>query len=220
MKPSRLKLFYFLMFFGGVMLFGFSLKNYLSNGELSQKYERTIGRISSYGDNADGSKFPVVLFITLDSQKVYYKAIDKKVKKGYEIGDEVELFYDLINPTDVHFRAFSNSMLLLGLFAGAGFLLVGTFFSFGEIRKKMTEARLRAAGKKVTARVAGTGFINKPFSSGTLFVIDCTWQRHDGMTFSFRSEPLEADPSSIYPVGSSIEVLIDINNPANYLVLI
>jgi hypothetical protein len=76
-------------------------------------------------------------------------------------------------------------------------------------------------GKKIKATVTGIGFVPKGFGqSGNYYVIDCSWQRHDGMTFSFRSEPLEADPSSVYPVGSEISVLTDVNNPGNYAVLL
>jgi hypothetical protein len=217
MRTLQFRLFAASALLAGVYLLFFGIQHLLANSELAQKFERTIGRVSAYGELGDGKKYPVILFISQDSQKVYYKAIDKKVKKGMETGDETELFYDLINPSDVRFRAHSNAFLYFCLCIGAVFSLTGAWFLLNDWRKKRMRKRLEQNGKKISALVSGIGFLNKGIGqSGHYFVIDCSWQRHDGKSFSFRSEPLSADPSSIYPVGSSISVLIDVNNPANY----
>lgn len=100
-------------------------------------------------------------------------------------------------------------------FVGADFLLITGVICFVTDPWKLRGRKLRQTGRSVYAYVDSIT-VNRRIRVNNMcpYVIHCSTR--DGQTF--QSGNLWEDPSARHPVGSAVLVLVDPQNPKNYLV--
>lgn len=183
-----------------------------------QKYDRTFGRVLEYKQDSLGRDYPVVIFISEDSQRVHIP-LPGYSSSEYEIGDPVPVYYDLINPTDAGvIRSQAFQVWFLGL-SGVAILLLAWGWGGYTTYQLYQRRRLRQHGRRIRAKVQSVSHDPQIRINGNpAYVIHCQWQKsdHSGTYYTFQSEPLPEDPSP--QLGKELDVYIDLKNPKKYWV--
>ncbi|MEM6297930.1 MAG: DUF3592 domain-containing protein [Bacteroidota bacterium] len=211
------------IFTGSVVFIAFLLIGYGVNlesqqDEFFQKYDRTYGRILEYKKDSLERDFPVAIFIAEDSQRVKVPLYGQSVSK-YEIGDPVELYYDLINPTDAGLAKDSSFQAWFFKLSGAALLVGVIVWLIIGFRKIQQRNYLLQNGRRIRAQVLSVDHDPQVKINGKpAYLIHCQWKPNDGKGnyYTFRSEPLAEDPMG--KVRKDIFVYIDFKNPEKYWV--
>ncbi|MCC5945333.1 MAG: DUF3592 domain-containing protein [Bernardetiaceae bacterium] len=223
---SKLRPYFSWIFIGLLMLIAMiclAMANHWQNEKQiwKAKYERTLGRVIQLRTNEKGDFYPVIGFVTLDSQKVFVHAKNEfSAFKEYEVGEILELYYDLINPDDTHIIRNEGFEIVFMNITGILMGLLAIAFATLEIYKKVRTQQLFKNGKRIRAQIKSVAKDpQKKRENKAAFVIYCEWKANPEATaYSFRSEPLLRDPTPMLPADRMLDVIIDPNNPENYYV--
>lgn len=183
-----------------------------------QKYDRTYGRVLEYRQDSLGRDYPVVIFISEDSQRVHIPLYGKSTKT-YEIGDPVEVYYDLINPTDAGLARSSSFMIWFAALSGGAIIFFTLAWVGLMLYKRQQKESLKRNGRRIRAQVQSVGHDPQVRIKGKpAYIIHCQWEKGDqkGTYYTFQSEPLAEDPTP--RLKREVDVYIDFKNPENYWV--
>jgi len=183
---------------------------------------RTTGEVIEIvtSTNDDGTELykPRIRY-QADGEREYLPSLSTNIGVP-NVGDRVEVIYDINDPSNV---SMDNGMdlwslpALFGMFAltfggvGGGMLLT-------VVRKKRRYAWLKTNGMMVTADFVGTipGRVVVNGASG--WVVSAQWHSTiDNTIYTFQSDQLWADPTPFIK-DKKVSVLIDPANPKRYMV--
>lgn len=130
-------------------------------------------------------------------------------------GQSLEVFCDTGNPRNIDTKeSFLTIVIVFFTLGGIAFLLGSIFFCIG-IKKR---AAIRY-GTALLASVEKIEAVTNPESGQKAYVVYCTYRNPDyDLTYRFMSDYVTNDPSWMYPVGSSITVMVNPNDYTRYSV--
>lgn len=185
------------------------------------KYERTLGRVVEIKPLPEDKTYPVIGFYALDSQKVMVHAKHEASRfSSYNLGEVVEIYYDIINPDDTHivrYEWFWMSFLsITGIAFVGGGLVWGLMIWLRANRRNWLLENGSVLEGIIQAVVQDPQIMlqDKP-----AFIILCEWKRDENSgVLLFKSEPLAADPTELLEQRETLPIYIDLENPENYWV--
>lgn len=200
---------------GAALLFGLAISTQNQWNTFDEKYESTLGRVVEMRVS-NGRYYPVVAFMTLDSQRIHYRALEAMGKKyDYEVGQTLTVHYDFINPDDAHLER-SEPFWVVFLYGTSGvFALLGVYLFWLFQQAKQQRSLLLQRGRRVKARIVS---VSQDPQENMRYVITCEWVNAQGKSLIFRSEGLTKDPTHTLPQNGSIEVYFMPENPEIYWV--
>lgn len=168
----------------------------------------------------DGTQAPVVRFSLGNGTMHTYTSSMYSNPPAYDIGENVELWYDPANPDAVSMSGMDS--WFIPVFLGAFFLIFGGVGYGGllyQYFKKRNIADLQMSGQAIAATFIGINLnTNVRMNGASPYVIQCQWQ--DSLTNKvhvFTSDDIWFDPTK-YIKGETLRVLIEPENPGNYYV--
>lgn len=185
------------------------------------KYERTLGRVVDLHPSPEGKSYPIIGFYTLDSQKVIVHAkheIGRFV--SYELGEVVEIYYDIINPDDTHIIRYEWFWISFLSVTGISFILGGAIWIVLIIIRAKQRQWLLQHGSILEGVIQSVVCDPQISIQGKpAFLILCEWKKdEESNPLLFRSEALAYDPLPKLQEKKTLPIYIDLDNPENYWV--
>lgn len=183
------------------------------------KYERTLGRVVQIKPLLDDKTYPVIGFYALDSQKVMVHAKHEVSRfSSYELGEVVEIYYDIINPDDTHIVRYEWFWMSFLSITGIAFIGGGIIWGFLIWLRANRRKWLLEKGSVLEGVIQSV--VQDPqimLQDKAAFIILCEWKKdEDSGTLLFKSEPLAADPTELLEERETLPIYIDLENPENY----
>lgn len=178
-----------------------------------------IERIETSWDSDGESSREVYITYTYNGKTYNNVRINTYTSSMYE-GKKITLFCDPYNSGRVELKSTLYLAPVLFIVIGAIFSLVGGWLSMVKLIKAGKKRRLIRQGLTLYATVEeisrNTGY---SVNGKHPFVIYCSYRdEYKDVTYRFKSENLWTDPSSVFPEGSTIPVLVDGENYSQYYV--
>jgi hypothetical protein len=206
---------------GSVSLFYLAYQAYREKKNKAQKYERTFARVIEVKWHESGNYYPVLGFYTLDSQKVLVSAKHEVgTLQDFEVGNVFEVYYDIINPDDLHIIKDEWFGFIFYSISATCLLLVGSWLALLAWRKYRRWHRLLKYGQILQADIKSVARDLQIWLNGApAYVLYCEWNSpSEDLAYAFRSEPLPFDPTPFLPAQNKVTVLIDPKEPESYYV--
>ncbi len=183
------------------------------------KYERTLGRVVQIQPLPEDKTYPVIGFYALDSQKIMVQAKHEVSRfSSYELGEVVEIYYDIINPDDTHIVRYEWFWMSFLSITGIAFIGGGIIWGFLIWLRANRRKWLLEKGSVLEGLIQSV--VQDPqiiLQDKAAFIILCEWKRdEDSGTLLFKSEPLAADPTEFLEEKETLPIYIDLQNPENY----
>ncbi|WET02125.1 DUF3592 domain-containing protein [Flavobacterium sp. YJ01] len=163
---------------------------------------------------------PVVSFTTKSGQTITYTSSVSSNPPSYDIGENVQIFYDPTNPNDAEINGFFSlwlGVIILG-FIGIVFFLIGSLGVLFRYRKNKKAQNLRETGKLISAKFTQVQLnTNQTLNGRNPFQILSQWQdpKTDEL-YVFKSESIWFDPTE-FVKADTVRVFIDPENPKDYV---
>lgn len=207
----------------GLILLGGAFYLYQDKQAFLKKAEVTQGTVvellSTKSKNSI-SYCPVIEFITKTGKKIKISSSVSSNPPSYNVGENVEVLYDPINPNKADINGFSSlylAPLILGIVGTAFFLMNFISIRFGYLNQKKLQYLLDN-GKRIS-----TKFENVQLNSGSKangrnpFQIYSQWLNpNTNELYVFKSDDIWFDPTEFIKT-EEIKVMIDPNDPKKYL---
>ena len=136
------------------------------------------------------------------------------------VGKEITLMYNPNYPDRLEVKG--TKYWLFATLCGMGliFLVLGSVYPVIMLVKSVRKKNLLRNGMALNATVEG---IRRDTSLKVMgrhpYMILCAYRDvSNNVTYHFKSEGLWTNPYEVFPIGSSIEVMVDVNNYKNYYV--
>lgn len=162
---------------------------------------------------------PVVSFTTKAGQEITYTSSTSSNPPSYDVGENVEIFYDPANPNDAEINGFFSlwlGVIILG-FIGIVFFLIGSLGVLFRYLKKKKVQNLLETGKPIAAKFTQVQLnTNQTLNGRNPFQILSQWQdpKTDEL-YVFKSESIWFDPTEFVKTDT-VRVFIDPENPSKY----
>src|SRR5687768_15489955 len=127
----------------GLGMLGFGGWSFMNTRSQMESWGNVEGRIidfSYYSDSEGGSsQVPVVQFTTTDGESITAEPYQERNTtvdvNGYDVGDEVEVFYNPENPRDMFINDFMHVWFVPTLMGGMGglFSVIGAIWGVGAL---------------------------------------------------------------------------------------
>ncbi len=202
-----------LMLVGGLLL----LISDIQFKERAVEIPGVITDIMSYRDS-DGDKHHSVSVTYQYGGKVYEDVEIGSYSSSMYEGKEITLLCDPDRPGKVQVSSMYLTGALILMCMGVIFAAVGISLIVANIRAKMRYKKLLETGKTIYATVEKIAY-NQSYSvnGDHPFVIYCEYKDdYKDVIYKFKSDNLWTNPSDVFPVGSTIEVLVNPNNYSFY----
>ncbi|MBB4802442.1 hypothetical protein HNP37_002515 [Flavobacterium nitrogenifigens] len=163
---------------------------------------------------------PVVSFITKSGQTITYTSSVSSNPPSYDVGENVEIFYDPANPNDAEINGFVSLWLGVLILGGIGivFFLIGSLGVLLRYLKNKKAQNLRETGKPIAAKFTQVQLnTNQTVNGRNPFLILSQWQdpKTDEL-YVFKSDSIWFDPTDFVKTDT-IRVFIDPENPKDYV---
>jgi hypothetical protein len=183
------------------------------------KYERTLGRVVQIKALPEDKTYPVIGFYALDSQKIMVHARHEVSRfSSYELGEVVEIYYDIINPDDTHIVRYEWFWMSFLSITGIAFIGGGIIWGFLIWLRANRRKWLLEKGSVLEGVIQSV--VQDPqimLQDKPAFIILCEWKKdEDSGTLLFKSEPLATDPTELLEERETLPIYIDLQNPENY----
>ena len=183
------------------------------------KYERTLGRVVEIKPLPEDRTYPVIGFYALDSQKVIVQAKHEVSRfSSYELGEVVEIYYDIINPDDTHIVRYEWFWMSFLSITGIAFIGGGIIWGLLIWLRANRRNWLLQNGSVLEGVIQSV--VQDPqimLGDKPAFVILCEWKKDEhSATLLFKSEPLAANPTKFLEDKETLPIYIDLENPENY----
>jgi hypothetical protein len=173
------------------------------------------------GSKRGNTYYPIVEFYTQDGQKQLMHSSISSDPPAYKVNEEVEVYYQPDNPAHAEIKGFFSQWLpaLITGFIGTIFGGIGGGLFLAKIRRKRNVEHLQLFGRRVKASIVSVDYkTNLRVNGRSPYVIRCQWLNpRTNELHIFTSDNLWFDPKE-YITGTSIDVLIDEQNPKKYYV--
>ena len=186
---------------------------------MKMEFEKTKGIVIAMSKTADSSTlFPVVQFRTIDNQRMKVKA--RRDYSNLAVGDTLELYYDLVNPQDMHIPSWQDH-IATAVFSFLGvLLLLPAFLLYWLPRQRQQKLqRLKQNGKKLIANLVQIVPQNHRSIAGFvpyLLVCQTATPPHQSPQ-TFESPLIWANPTE-YISQQTFEVFVNPQNPQDYAI--
>ena len=163
---------------------------------------------------------PVVSFTTKSGQQINYTSSTSSNPPSYDVGENVQIFYDPANPNDAEINGFFSlwlGVIILG-FIGIVFFLIGSLGVLFRYLKNKKAQNLRETGKPISAKFTQVQLnTNQTLNGRNPFQILSQWQdpKTDEL-YVFKSESIWFDPTEFVKTDT-VRVFIDPENPKDYV---
>jgi len=163
---------------------------------------------------------PVVSFTTKSGQQITYTSSTSSNPPSYDVGENVQIFYDPANPNDAEINGFFSlwlGVIILG-FIGIVFFLIGSLGVLFRYLKNKKAQNLRETGKPISAKFTQVQLnTNQTLNGRNPFQILSQWQdpKTDEL-YVFKSESIWFDPTEFVKTDT-VRVFIDPENPKDYV---
>ncbi|PIY10761.1 MAG: hypothetical protein COZ18_05405 [Flexibacter sp. CG_4_10_14_3_um_filter_32_15] len=183
------------------------------------KYERTLGRVVQIKPLPEDKSYPVIGFYALDSQKIMVHAKHEVSRfSSYELGEVVEIYYDIINPDDTHIVRYE--WFWMSFLSITGIAFVGGGVIWGLLIWLRANRRNWLLEKGSVLEGVIQAVVQDPqimLQDQPAFIILCEWKRDENSgVLLFKSEPLAYDPTELLEERETLPIYIDLENPENY----
>lgn len=221
MKKTMIILFSIFAAVGIAMIVGSFILLHAMNQFEENAYEvpGVITDIKEHYDSDDKVSHDVYVKFWYDGEKYEGRRISSYSSDMY-VGEEITLLYNPAYPTRLDVKG--AKYWLFGILCGMGviFLLVGSVYPVIMIIKSIKKKNLLRNGMALSATVEEIRWDTSLTVMGRHpYVIICSYHNPGkDVTYRFKSEGIWTNPEEVYPVGSSIEVMVDVNNYKNYYV--
>ena len=179
----------------------------------------TMNRFEQNAYEVDGVITDIEIRYGSDGEEFEDRRISSYSSDMY-VGKEITLMYNPNYPDRLEVKG--TKYWLFATLCGMGlvFLVVGGVYPIIMLVKSIRKKNLLRNGMALNATVEGIRWDTSLTVMGRHpYVILCAY--HDvsnNVTYHFKSEGLWTNPDEVFPIGSSIEVMVDVNNYKNYYV--
>lgn len=217
---NKIQLVCIALFVMGIAFVAHACTLYLKNESTKSKYEKTKAIVTeANASNNSASYYPMLQFKTIDNQRVRIRTSREKL--GVNVGDTIEIYYDIINPQSIYIPSKQESTLIIILFS-FGFVIALpaiVFFRWQWINNNKIK-QIKVNGKKLVAKITSIEELESPKILGVKpYRIHCTASNNtfNGIKKTFQSGRIWENPSK-YLRGEEMDVYIDAINAENYVV--
>jgi len=217
---NKIQLVCIALFVMGIAFIAHAFTLYLKNEGKKSKYEKTKAIITEAGVNTDGAThYPMLHFKTADNQRVRIRT--SKEKLGANVGDTIEIYYDIINPQSIYIPSKQESTLIVILFSfGLVIVLPAILFFRWQWLNNNKIKQIKINAKKQVATVTAIEELKSPKILGMKpYRLHCTANTNafHGTEKTFQSGRIWENPAK-YLYDREINVFIDTINTENYVV--
>lgn len=216
---------FFLYLFGiiGFILLGVALYLYLDKQAFLDKAEISQGKViellRTKSDNSISYR-PVVEYITKKGIKIEFSSSLSSNPASYNVGENVPVLYDPINPNKAEingFKALYLGPLIVGTI-GIVFFLIGFMAIRSSYLKQKESKYLLNNGKRIITKFENVQHNKSTESSGrNPFQIYSQWLNpNTNEIYIFKSDDIWFDPTDFIK-SEEIKVLINPDNPKQYI---
>lgn len=176
--------------------------------------EEITGWISSIGNDSN----PYV-YVTYEYDGIQYKDVNiHSYSSDMRTGQRISLYCDPHNPSDVQVASMIYFKPVVLFILATIFTAIGVYFLKAKLD---SDARKRELGEQRISIYATVEEItcNTNFHVNDVhpYTIYCTYRdEYRDTTYRFKSERIWGDPSNVFPVGSTIEVLVNASDYSKY----
>ncbi len=217
---NKIQLVCIALFVMGIAFIAHAFTLYLKNESTKSKYEKTKAIITEANANTDGATYyPMLHFKTADNQRVRIRTSREKL--GANVGDTIEVYYDIINPQSIYIPSKQESTLIVILFSfGLVIILPAILFFRWQWLNNNKIKQIKMNAKKLSATIMNIEELESPKILGIKpYRIHCTANTNTfhGTKKTFRSGRIWENPAK-YLHDREINVFIDAVNTENYVV--
>lgn len=207
----------------GACLLAGAIYLYIDKQAFLEKAETTQGTVIELipKRSKDSTTYsPLVSFTTKSGQEITYTSSTSSNPPSYDVGENVQIFYDPANPNDAEINGFFSlwlGVIILG-FIGIVFFLIGSLGVLFRYLKNKKAQNLRETGKPISAKFTQVQLNTSQTLNGrNPFQILSQWQdpKTDEL-YVFKSESIWFDPTDFVKTDT-IRVFIDPENPKDYV---
>ena len=190
-----------------------------SFAENAHEVPGVITDIKEHYGSDDEVKHDVYVKFWYDGEEYENRRISSYSSDMY-IGKEITLMYDPAYPNRLDVKG--TQYWVFGILFGMGviFLIVGSIYPIIAIVKNSRKKKLLRNGMALSAVVEEIRWDTSLTMMGRHpYIIVCSYyDATSDITYRFKSEGIWTNPDRAFPIGSSIEVMVDVNNYKNYYV--
>lgn len=207
---------------GACLLVG-AIYLYINKQAFLEKAETTQGTVVEMipKRSKDSTTYsPVISFTTKTGQQITYTSSVSSNPPSYEVGENVQIFYDPADPKDAEINGFFSlwlGVIILG-FVGIVFFLIGSLGVLFRYLKNKKAQNLRETGKPISAKFTQVQLNTSQTLNGrNPYQILSQWQdpKTDEL-YVFKSESIWFDPTEFVKTDT-VRVFIDPENPKDYV---
>lgn len=219
---TKSSIFEYLFAIIGLILLGGALYLYQDKQAFLEKSEvaqGTVVELLSTKSKNSISYRPVVQFITKVGEKIKFSSSVGSNPASYNVGENVEVLYDPINPNKAEINGFSSlylAPLILGVIGTAFFLIGFMSIRFGYLKQKKLQY-LSDNGKRISTKFENVQLNSSSKANGrNPFQIYSQWLNpNTNELYVFKSDDIWFDPTEFIKT-EEIKVMIDPNDPKKY----
>lgn len=207
----------------GACLLAGAIYLYINKQAFLEKAETTQGTVVEMipKRSKDSTTYsPVISFTTKTGQQITYTSSVSSNPPSYEVGENVQIFYDPADPKDAEINGFFLlwlGVIILG-FIGIVFFLIGSLGVLFRYLKNKKAQNLRETGKPISAKFTQVQLNTSQTLNGrNPYQILSQWQdpKTDEL-YVFKSESIWFDPTEFVKTDT-VRVFIDPENPKDYV---
>lgn len=203
------------MLIGGIFL----LMSTLRFKETAIEISGEITRIDSTYDNDGDEHCSVFVSYEYSGERYENVRLNSYSSSMYE-GKKISLYCDPENPRHIQAGSMLYFAPIFLLAMGTVFALVGGGILIPTITAISNRKKIREQGISIYATVEEIAYDTSITVNGRHpFALYCIYRDdYKDVTYRFKSGKLWIDPSTVFPVGSMIEVKVDANDYSKYYV--
>ncbi|GAB4191436.1 MAG: hypothetical protein OHK0057_25590 [Thermoflexibacter sp.] len=217
---NKIQLVCIALFVMGIAFVAHAFTLYLKNESTKSKYEKTKAIVTEANTSSNhATYYPMLQFKTIDNQRVRIRASREKL--GANVGDTIEIYYDIINPQSIYIPSKQESTLIIILFSfGLLITLPAVVFFRWQWLNNNKIKQIKVNGKKLVAVVTSIEELESPKILGIKpYRIHCIASNNtfNGTKKTFQSGYIWENPAN-YLRNNEINVFIDAIDKEKYVV--
>jgi len=180
---------------GGALVF-LGILNFRRSAEIPGYWERTEGRVSYSERLAPHSYLPTVRF-SLPSEREITSTAQKSFRNNFEENEEVKVYYDPVEPTQILVERKGPINYQLYLFFGITLAGIGFRMFIGTLMRGFRIVFIKENGRRIVpdSITWGEAYVRLPIRKRRVFFLKCKWtDPKTEQQLSFVGEPLPSPP--------------------------
>ncbi|MGA9335355.1 MAG: DUF3592 domain-containing protein [Rudaea sp.] len=172
------------------------------------------------GSKGKGTYHPVVEFSAQGGKIIHFTSSTGSNPASYSRGDHLRVLYDGANPEHASIDSFMSNWFGTLMLGGLGlvFALIGGGIVWSRLHQRKVRAWLAQNGMRVQAKFEGAMYDTSVSVNGrSPWRLKGQWQHPVTQTvYSMRSDPIWYDPSDYVKDRTTLDVLVNMDNPKQY----